>query len=274
MADLAVLMSVYKNDRLDFLKESVLSILNQTDSDFHYYLILDGPVSEDIAGYISTLDDQRIKIYRFETNKGLAVALNYLLAIILRNPDYRFIARMDADDISEPARFEKQRRYLQENPGITILGSWYEEINESGAHLSYRKLPTDHESLRKRYFTRTPFAHPSVMFKRDLIEVAGYYPTDTTLMEDNVLWGRALKSGLKFANLPEYLLKFRITEDFYKRRSGIKYGWNYIVAKFTISRDLDPSFRAYLYFIFIGAVRMMPSFIIRSIYSGLRRYFG
>jgi glycosyltransferase involved in cell wall biosynthesis len=264
--DLAVIMSVYHNDKLSFVRESIQSILDQTFSRFHYYLIFDGPVSTDIDDYVASLKDNRIRLSRLEKNSGLATALNHLLEVVLKNSDYQYIARMDADDISMPERFEKQRNYLIENPEITVLGSWYEEIDEAGKHLSYRKLPTEHEALRKRYYTRTPFAHSSVMFHRRLIEIAGYYPTDTVLMEDNVLWGRALKNGLKFGNIAENLLKFRIDIDYYKRRSGIKYGWNFIKTRFKINRSLKFPAHTYIYSVLIGTIKMIPSFIYHFIY--------
>lgn len=266
MVDLAVIMSVYHNDRLCFVKESIQSILDQTFSQFHYYLIFDGPVSSEIEDYVTTLKDHRIRLYRVDKNKGLAAALNYLMEIILQNPDYRYIVRMDADDISISERFEVQRNYLNENPEISVLGSWYEEIDENGKHFSFRKLPAEHEELRKRYYTRTPFAHSSVMYHRRLIEIAGYYPTDTVLMEDNVLWGRALLNKLKFGNVQEILLKFRIDNNYYKRRSGLKYGWNFIRTRIKINRSLKFPFYTNIYSIVIGLFKMMPSYIYHYFY--------
>ena len=266
MTDLAVIMSIYKNDRLEFVRQSVQSILDQTFSNFHYYLIFDGPVAADVDSYVTTLIDERIKFFRLETNSGLAVALNYLLEKVMSNNEYKFIARMDADDISLPERFEEQRSYLIKNPEITVLGCWYEEIDEDGKHLAYRKLPVDHESLRKRYFTRTPFAHPSVMYRRELIEKVGNYPTDTVLMEDNVLWGKALNAELRFSNLPEFLLKFRIDGTFYQRRSGIKYGCSYIRTKFVVNKLLFSPFYLYFILIGIGIIKMLPSFNINIFY--------
>src|SRR5450759_2292137 len=184
MTDLAVIMSVYQNDKLKFLQESIQSIIDQTFTQFHYYIIFDGQVASDIDSYLTSIGDSRIKLFRLEKNGGLARALNFLLEIVLKNPEYKLIARMDADDISYPSRFEKQRKFLLDNPDISCVGSWYQEIDESGKHLSDRKLPIDHETLKKRYYTRAPFAHPSVMYRRKLIEIAGYYPTDTVLMED------------------------------------------------------------------------------------------
>lgn len=272
MTDLAVIMSVCHNDKLRFVQESVESILNQTFKDFHFFIAFDGPVSPEVDRYFMNLNDDRIRLYRIETNGGLARALNYLLEIVLNNQDYQFIARMDADDISFPSRFDKQHRFLSENPDITCLGCWYHEINESGNHVSSQKLPVSHNELRKLYMRKTPFAHPTVMYRRSLIEKAGYYPTDTILMEDNALWGNALKNGLKFANVPEYLLKFRKDRMFYMRRSGIKYGWNFIKTRFKINRSLQLPIYSYVFSFLMGVIKMMPSYILRFIYVALRRY--
>jgi glycosyltransferase involved in cell wall biosynthesis len=273
MPDLAVIMSVYRNDKLQFVQESIQSILDQTFAKFHYYIIFDGPVVPGIESFISSQQDSRIKLFRLEKNGGLARALNYLLEIVLKNSEYKLIARMDADDISLPERFEKQRGFLLDNEDISCIGCWYQEMDESGKHLSDRKLPVDHEALKRRYYTRTPFAHPSVMYRRQLIEKSGFYPTDTVLMEDNVLWGRALKAGLRFANIPEYLLQFRIDKDFYKRRSGFRYGWNYIKTRFIINRTLSSPIYSYLLVFVMGATKMIPPFLLRYIYTAGRRYY-
>ena len=272
MAELAVIMSVYKNDKLKFLKESVQSILNQTFSQFDYYIAFDGPVAFDIDNYITSIVDSRIRLFRLVKNEGLANTLNYLLKIILINPDYKLIARMDADDISLPERFAKQLTFLSENPDIACVGCWYQEIDESGRHLADRKLPVDHDSLKKRYYTRTPFAHSSVIYRRQLIEKSGFYPTDTVLMEDNVLWGRALKEGLRFANIPEYLLKFRIDKDFYKRRSGFRYGWKYIQTKSEMNKFLDVPFYSYPILVGKGVLKMLPESFLKSLYHLHRKF--
>jgi glycosyltransferase involved in cell wall biosynthesis len=266
MTDLAVIMSVYQNDKFKFIKESVQSILNQTFTQFDYFIVFDGPVASDIEEYIASLRDRRIKLLRLKINGGLARALNFLLEKVMKDSRYKLIARMDADDISLPERFERQHAFLIENPEIACVGSWYMEIDEMGKHLSDRKLPIDHEALIKRYYIRAPFAHPSVMYRRQLIEMSGFYPTDTVLMEDNVLWGKAIKNGLRFANIPEYLFKFRKDEMFYRRRSGIKYGWNFIVTRFKINHSLKFPIYSYVISVLIGVVKMMPSFLLQYFY--------
>lgn len=267
MTDLAVIMSIYKNDRLEFVKQSIQSILDQTFAKFHYYIIFDGPVQPDIETYVNSLTDNRIQLFSLDKNKGLATALNYLLEKVMRNPEYRFIARMDADDISLRARFEIQRDFLLTNREVTIAGCWYEEIDDDGKVLSYKRLPKEHDALLKRYYTRAPFVHSSVMFTKRLIEAAGYYPTDTILMEDSALWGKAFKYGLRFSNISEYLFKFRKDKDFYKRRSGLRYGWNYIKTRFKIIKPLKLPVYTYLLSFGIGIVKMMPALFVRNVYS-------
>jgi len=116
------------------------------------------------------------------------------------------------------------------------------------------------------YYSKTPFAHSSVMFRKNLIQKAGFYPVDAPLMEDNLLWGNALIAGLKFANIPEYLLKYRIDKDFFFRRSGISYGWNFIKKRFIINKLLKLPVYSYLLIGLIGLIKMMPSFILKYFY--------
>jgi glycosyltransferase involved in cell wall biosynthesis len=264
MTDMAVIMSVYYKDKLECLQESVQSILNQTFRDYHYYIAIDGPVQPDIDEYLTSLKDERIRLHRIEKNGGLAAALNYLLDILLLNSEYKYIARMDADDISLPARLENQRNFLIINPEVSVVGSWYEEIDDEGNHLINKILPTKHEELRKRYYTKTPFPHSSVMYDRRLFEIAGYYPTDTKLMEDNVLWGRALKKNLTFANLKQYLIKIRIDKSYFKRRSGVRYGWNYMLTRYNLKLSGVPG-SYYLMILIIGIVKMMPACIVKLV---------
>lgn len=267
MTDLAVIMSVYQNDKLSYLQESVQSILNQTYKNFTYYIVSDGPVNNDIETYLTSLNDSRILYYKLPQNRGLATALNFLLEKVLNNTDYKFIARMDADDISAVTRFERQRDFLLNHSDISCVGSWYQEIDGLGRHLSYKRLPVEHKHLKRTYFSRAPFAHASVMYRRSLIETAGLYPTDTILMEDNVLWGKALRSGLKFANIPEYLFMFRKDQNFYKRRSGFNYGWYYIKTRVRINKSLNFPVYAYLLTFAIGLVKMLPPFMLRHVYK-------
>jgi hypothetical protein len=267
MPDLVVIMAVYENDKLKFVKESIQSVLGQTYSRFHYFIVFNGPLSEDVKTYINNIQDNRIRLFELQENEGLAKALNYLLDIVLQNSEYRLIARMDADDISLESRFEIQRNFLLNNTEISCVGSWYKEIDESGNFLSYQKLPVTNEEIKIFFRKRSPLAHPSVMFRREMIEKAGHYPTDTLRLEDYMFWSNVLKNGLILANIPECLLLFRRDRGFYKRRSGLRFGFNYIKTRFRINRSLEAPSYIYLYSVLVGLIRMMPPIVIRYIYQ-------
>ena len=110
----AVIMSLYISDVLTFVKMAVESIMTQSFADFDFYIQYDGPVQKDVDDYLSGLEDERIHIYRRNENKGLAQSLNDLLAVVMPM-GYEYIARMDADDISMPERFEKQVAFMDRN---------------------------------------------------------------------------------------------------------------------------------------------------------------
>ncbi|MCX6254231.1 MAG: hypothetical protein NTV31_07105 [Bacteroidia bacterium] len=97
MTDLAVIMSVYKNDKLSFLKESVQSILDQTFYQFHYYIVFDGPVDINIDAYLTSLDDSRIILFKFRKDEkfykrrsGLKYGLNYIITRFKINKSLNF----------------------------------------------------------------------------------------------------------------------------------------------------------------------------------------
>src|SRR5574344_512570 len=109
---IAVIMSIYKNDILSYVKLAVESILNQTYKELDFFIQYDGPIRPEVDEYLTGLKDERVKIQRRAENKGLAQSLNDLLAIVMPM-GYEYIARMDADDISEVNRYEKQMAYLE-----------------------------------------------------------------------------------------------------------------------------------------------------------------
>ena len=129
MQKLVVIESVYKNDKSAYLRLSLDSIFAQSFKNFKLLLYIDGPVPEGIWRVIWSYKDERLKVIDNPVNKGLATALNNLLS---RCKDYSFIARMDADDIALPDRFEKQIAYLEAHPEVDMVGGAINEIDENG----------------------------------------------------------------------------------------------------------------------------------------------
>ena len=131
MKKIAVILPVYKNDKVQYIKLSFDSILNQTYKDIHLFIGVDGPVGKDLEECLKMYEqDERVTVEWFKENRGLAIVLNDLLDICFKE-GYEYIARMDADDISMPERFEKQMAYLQQHPEIDGVGGAMEGIDEN-----------------------------------------------------------------------------------------------------------------------------------------------
>jgi glycosyltransferase involved in cell wall biosynthesis len=201
----SVIMSVYNGER--FLEEAIKSILNQTFGDFEFIIINDG--STDSTSVIlrrhGDLDD-RMRIYHQE-NRGLIASLNRGCRLARG----RYIARMDADDVSLPERLTKQVHHMKTNPEIGVLGSWIEYIDENGARRGDWRMPTAPGLIGWFLIFGTCLAHPSVLMRREIIEQLGFYRPEALHAEDYDLWTRA-SVVTRIANIPEILLQRRVWE--------------------------------------------------------------
>lgn len=165
----AVILPVYKNDKVPYIELSFESILNQTYKDIHLYVGIDGPVGEDLKmSLLKYAKSDNVSIQWFPENRGLAVVLNDLLNECFQN-GYEYIARMDADDISEPNRIEKQMTFLQANPDIDVVGGAIEEIDENsesrGKTIVYPENPEDCLS----FFSQKSSCAPGSTFPQEFL---------------------------------------------------------------------------------------------------------
>lgn len=269
MKKLAVIMSLYKSDVLEYVKLATESILNQSYSDFDFYIQYDGYIQKNVDEYLSGLKDERIHINRRNENKGLAVSLNELLEIVMPM-GYEYIARMDADDISMPERFEKQIAYMESHPETECLGTWAIEIKSDGSEYYRKQMPETHEGCRKQFMIRDCMIHPTVMFRKSYIEKAGLYSLDTYFGEDTMMWAQGFAADCKFANVPEYLFKFRLNDDFFNRRRGWKHAKGILTLRWKVNKMLHYPVKAYLYAIAYAGAKMMPMKILNLIYKTAR----
>lgn len=269
MRRVVVIMSLYKSDVLNFVELAVDSILSQTYPDFDFYIQFDGSVSKDIDDYLSNIQDERICVFRRDENKGLAYSLNELLNRVMPK-EYDYIARMDADDISQPERFEKQIAFMEAHPEIDCLGSWAIEINADGSEYYRKQMPETHEGCWKQFMIRDCMIHPTVMFRRSYIEKAGLYSLNTYFGEDTMMWAQGFANGCKFANLPEFLFKFRLNDEFFCRRRGWKHAKGILTLRWKVNKMLHYPLKAYLYAIAYAGAKMMPTKILNMIYRKAR----
>ncbi|MGT2755620.1 glycosyltransferase [Streptococcus ovuberis] len=217
---ISVLMSVYKNDNVTYLYRAVSSILNQTLPPDEIVLVIDGPVNEELEAQIEAYEkNQLFKIVRLPKNVGLGLALKTGLEVC----SYSIIARMDSDDVALPTRFEKQLGFLISNPTIDIVGSDISEfIGEETNIVSYRRVPTDDQSIKKEMKYRCALNHMTVMLRKEAVLKAGSYQ-ELFWNEDYYLWIRMLLNGAVFANIAEPLVNVRIGKEMFARRGGYPY---------------------------------------------------
>lgn len=197
---ISVVMPVYNGEK--HLKEAIDSILNQTYTDFEVIILNDASTdrSEEI---ILSYDDQRIRYVKNETNLQLVKTLNK--GIELARGEY--IARMDQDDISVVERFEKQLRFMEDNIDIDVCGSYLQTI---GAKQEKWIYPTTPESIKISLMFFSPLAHPSVLIRKIFFN-SKTYDINYNKAEDYYLWASNINNN-KFANIPEYLLFYRLHE--------------------------------------------------------------
>lgn len=205
---ISVILPVY-NAQL-YLEEAIESILNQTYKNFELIVINDGSndSSLNIINEFMMKDNRIILIDR--ENKGLVYTLNE--AINLSKGKY--IARMDADDISLPNRFEKQIELL-ENTKIDICGCHYLLVDEENNINGLNLIPTSHEMCFLSLASKVPFAHPSVMIRKEFLVKNNlkYGQSDYKIAEDLDLWIRMYKNGANFGNVNDILFKYRVLDN-------------------------------------------------------------
>lgn len=217
----SVLMSVYHKEKPEYLRAAIDSILNQTVEADDFVIVCDGPLNEGldkvIADYVRTVPGL-FNVYRLSKNMGLAKALNNGI-LQCKN---ELIVRMDSDDISAPDRVEKQLKAMHEYDA-DIVGSNIIEftgtIKNTG---STREVPEKNDDIIRFAKKRSPFNHPSVMYKKSAVTDAGFYE-DYRFFEDYNLWITMLRKGYKGYNVQENLLYMRAGQDMYKRRGGFGY---------------------------------------------------
>lgn len=273
-ARVAVLMAVHASAKPAHLDEAILSILAQTHSNVVIYLYCDGQLRPEHDEILARClpDGGGHVVVRGQTNRGLPSALNELIDRALHDPCVEFMARMDADDVSTDDRFEQQVSYFCQHPDVDVVGSWCIEFTDPGVPLFHKQLPSDPVEVGAFMVLRSPLAHPSVMFRRAVFEAGFRYNPSLLQAQDYELWSRLYCAGYCLANVPKYLLWYRLAKDFYARRSGLSRAF----AEFRMRMDFarrSKQFKLWhlLGFIALFAIRIAPSSVKKFSYNHLRK---
>lgn len=165
----SVLMSVYKKENPDFLKQSIESIQNQTVPTDDFVLVCDGPLTPELDAVLVVKQQELgevLNVVRLEKNGGLGNALNEGM----RHCKNELIARMDSDDIAYPDRCEKQLAIFNTHPEVSVCSGIVEEFSESPDVVDARRVPPEtNVEILKFAKMRNPFNHPCVMYKKSAL---------------------------------------------------------------------------------------------------------
>lgn len=215
MPKVSVLMAVYNGDR--YLREAIDSILGQTFQDFEFLIINDGSTDR-TREVILSYDDPRIRLVDNEHNLGLTQSLNRGLMLAKGE----FVARQDGDDISEPERLAKQVAFLEANPEVALLGTWYKKIDAQGSLIGLRELPCDYTQIRWSLLFFCPLVHSAVMLRKPtVVEQLGTYDESFSYSQDYEFWSRIARH-FPVANLNEPLVQYRVSPGSMTATYGVK----------------------------------------------------
>jgi len=204
----SVVMPVYNAEK--YVRQAIVSILRQTFTCFEFLIYNDGSTDNSLE-IIKSFKDDRIKIFQSDTNQGHLVHLNKGFEIA----SGEFIARMDADDISFPERLERQVDFLKNNPAVGVCGSWIKSFGDSN---QITRFPQFNDEIKVNLLSHNTFAHPAVMIRKAVLAQNGVkYCKDFTTSQDYKMWVD-LVPVTRFYNIPQVLLKYRLTEDQISRK--------------------------------------------------------
>lgn len=204
MPDISVLMSVHDGGR--WLRDSIDSVLNQSEDDFEFIIINDGS-TDDTASILGSYNDERLVIVN-QGNMGLTKSLNRGLSIAKGE----FIARVDADDICMLDRFHKQKNFLIENPHVVLVGSNAILIDGNNDVIGHATYPVSSEKIVERLEKYQPvFPHSSIFFRKNIILSEGGYNPYFERGQDNELYLR-LSEKHQLAGLDKFLVKLRVNK--------------------------------------------------------------
>lgn len=213
MPVVSVIMSVYR-EPVEWMRQAIDSILGQTFSDFEFIIVNDCPERNDNDALLAQYQqkDKRIVLLRNEKNIGLTRSLNRAL----RQANGRYVARMDADDISRPQRLERQVALMDNNADVIVCGTRYKNFGHRtllGMLTNNHWVRLNDNEIKAQLLTTSCFVHPTVIIRRDILTLNNIeYDENYRTAQDYRMWEQLRHFG-KYANLKEELLWLRISKS-------------------------------------------------------------
>jgi len=187
------------------IREAVRSILGQSMHDLELVVVED-PSASSARGLMAEVGDPRL-VY-VENAEPTSHTRQINQAIALSRADW--VAHMDADDVAEPDRLERQLAALAAHPGVDVIGSALTIISPTGEVTGARPYPTEHEDIVRAMRRFNPLAHSTVVYRKQAVVDAGGYDDRVYPAIDYSVWARVARRGGRFMNLPDRLVRYRI----------------------------------------------------------------
>ena len=200
---ISMLMTVYNGG--GFLAPAVDSVLASSGVDFEF-VIVENCSTDGSRDYLCSLTDPRIKLILNKQNLGQTGALNVGLAAAAAP----YVARLDADDLTEPDRMAWQAAELDADPDVALIGGQMTVIDAGGKPMYRTHLPTDADVLMARMLIGNCFDHSSVAFRKDKALAVGGYPADYAVSQDYALFSALLRDGNKVINRDRLCTQVRV----------------------------------------------------------------
>lgn len=205
----SVIMSVYNGEQ--WLRQAIDSITNQTYKNWEFIIIDDASNTATQSILDQYTNDKRVKIMRQSARQGLTKNLNTAIGLCAGS----LIARMDADDISLPARFEKQVSWLQSKPFVSVVAGYIDMIDEHGKTAGIwadDRKATSWNAIKAMLPWKNCIAHPTIMIRKEILQEYRYNEKQLH-SQDWDLWLRLAADGKIIEKIPEPVLLYRIHAD-------------------------------------------------------------
>jgi len=159
---------------------------------------------------------------------------------------------------------------MRKNTEIDVVGGYIEEFGHDFDYWKKVEYPLVHQAMFSFFSKRVPLANVTTFFRKSFFEKAGLYPTTSPTNEDTLLWMNGFKNGCKFANIPEVLVKVRVSESFFNRRGGIPKAWSDLGDRILVIKTLGYNISSYFYAFALFLVNIAPAGIKKFLYKRLR----
>lgn len=270
----SVIIPVFNAEK--YLAEALSSIFSQTYSNFEVIVVDDASTdgSWDIVKKFQKKYRKKLVSIKLKKNRGKGGEA--AADVAYHRAQGYFIARMDADDIAHPQRLEKQVKFLQKHPDIAIVGSSARIINQDGTVVGKKEVLTQHEDIYAQYFTFHPMIHPTLMMRKSVLPFkTKLYHKELPSNNDYLTFFTMIHSGMKFANISESLLDYRMhgkNDSLSRVKKSFK---NTLITRYTmVKAGYRPSLTAWVKcFIQAAVVLTLPESVTFTIYLITRGIF-